>query len=86
MFRSQKLGLRLLIAILCLCCLLSNVRPFGAAAADEQKKQTLTSKRAWLAKASRVFLCWEILCHLFDFLSMIKSLLSPTCISRLKAV
>ena len=43
MFRSQKLGLRLLIAILCLCCLLSNVRPFGAAAADEQKKQTLTT-------------------------------------------
>lgn len=54
MFKSRKLGLRLLIAVLCLACLVSNVRPLGVAAANEEKQQTLTTlvrNRAYLSAA-----------------------------------
>lgn len=43
MFKSRKLCLRLLIAVLCLACVLSPMRPLGAAAAEEEKQQTLTT-------------------------------------------
>ena len=44
MFRSRKLGLRLLVALLCLSCLLCNVRPMRATAAEtEEKAQTFTT-------------------------------------------
>ncbi|MBQ8797039.1 MAG: C40 family peptidase [Oscillospiraceae bacterium] len=43
MFRSRKFGFRLLAAVLCLMCLMCNLHPMGAVAAEEKKQQTLTT-------------------------------------------
>ena len=49
MRKLLKLGMRLLLIVLCLACVLGSVRPLGATAAQEEKQQTLTTKVHYLA-------------------------------------